>query len=327
MATVTMQVANSIIEIGAKYTLDNRPDPSAPAGMKEMTKYPFPSNDTVERIYFDENTRQYDTGFYENSPCLKLIPEAKRSECVKAYTTHIKNPYQKQLNADLGMEEKNDFWKSYYIKAWVNRQFDTNNINDLMELFHILNMGIACEKDEKNPVIRKDAQFIISSPGKVKGKAKELVNLRKNSVLKFLTILESDRDKLDLVLQWIGKDNPSKIASDDLSAIYYQVINDKNEGIKFCEQFLTALDEYDTDAGKEKMEWFYGIRRLVNLRKIKQKSQRYVTADQEIFLGNTLQDIAGFCINDKSTQHELIKELLEANPETKRPEHIKPKTV
>ena len=327
MATITMQVANSIIEIGAKYTLDNRPDPSAPAGMKEMTKYPFPSNDTVERIYFDENTRQYDTGFYENSPCLKLIPEAKRADYVKAYNTNIKNPYQKQLNADLGAEEKNDFWKSYYIKAWVNKQFDTNNINDLMELFHILNMGIACEKDEKNPVIRKDAQFIISSPGKVKGKAKELVNLRKNSVLKFLTILESDRDKLDLVLQWIGKDNPSKIASDDLSAIYYQVINDKNEGIKFCEQFITALDEYDSPVGKDKMEWFYGIRRLVNLRKIKLKSGRYVTVDQEIFLGNTLQDIAGFCINDKSAQHELIKELLEANPETKRPEHIKPKTV
>jgi hypothetical protein len=324
---VTMQVANSIIEIGAKYTLDNRPDPSAPVGMKEMTKYPFPNNDTAERIFFDESTRQYDTGFYENSPCLKVVPEAKRAELVAAYIKNIKNPYQKQLNADLGAEEKNDFWQSYYIRAWVNRQFDTSNINDLTELFYLLNMGIAIEKDEKNPVLRKDAQFIISSPGKVKGKAKELVKLRQSSVLKFLTILESDRDKLDLVLQWIGRDNPSKIASDDLSAIYYQVINDKNEGIKFCEQFLTSLDEYETDKGKEKMEWFYGIRRLVNLRKIKQKSGRYVTADQEIFLGNTLQNVAEFCTNDKTPQHELIKELLEANPETKRPEHIKPKIV
>ena len=186
---------------------------------------------------------------------------------------------------------------------------------------------MACEKDEKNPQLRKDANFIISSPSKVKNKSKELINTRKNSYLKFNTILTGDRDKLDLVLQWIGKENPSKVSADDLDAIYYQVINDKNDGIKFCEQFLTALDEYETPAGKEKMEWFFGIRRLLNLKKIKQKQGRYLTADQDIFLGNTLQDVASFCTNDKSQQHNIIKELLEDNPETKRPEHIKPKVV
>jgi hypothetical protein len=196
-----------------------------------------------------------------------------------------------------------------------------------LELFYILNMGVACEKDEKNPQLRKDAQFIISSPSKVKNKSKELINLRKTSYLKFNAILTGDRDKLDLVLQWIGKENPSKVSSEDLDAIYYQVINDKNDGIKFCEQFLTALDEYETPIGKEKMEWFFGIRRLLNLRKIKQKQGRYVTADQEIFLGNSLQDIAAFCTNDNHQQHGIIKELLEENPETKRPEHIKPKIV
>lgn len=327
MAVTTLRIANTSIELGAKYTLDNRPDPSAPAGLREMTKYPFEGNETKQRISFNEITTMYDTGFYEHSPCLKVIPEAQREELVKAYIKHIKTPFEKQRNADLNPKESNEFWESFYITAWVNKQFDTNNITELVELFYILNLGIACEADERNPIIRQDAQFIISSPSKVKGKVKESVNKRKNSVLKFLTLLDTDRDKLDLVLQWIGKDNPSKVSSDDLSAIYYQVINDKNEGIKFCEQFLLALDEYDTSAGKEKMEWFYGIRRLLNLRKIKQKSGRYVTTDQEIWLGNTLQDIAAFCIDDTRQQHTIIKELLEANPETKRPEHLKPKIV
>lgn len=327
MAQVEFQVANSIIELGAKYTLDYRPDPSAPEGMKAMTKFPFEGNDTIEKVYFNEARRQYDTGFYEESPCLSVIPKERREDLVKAYVKHIKLPYEKQFNVKLTPDEINTFWEDYYIKGWVNKQFDTTNINDLLELFYILNMGVACEKDEKNPTLRKDAQFVISSPSKVKNKSKELINTRKNSYLKFNTILTTDRDKLDLVLQWVGKENPSEVKSDDLDAIYYQIINDKNDGIAFCEQFLTALDEYDTDKGKEKMEWFFGIRRLFGLRKIKKTARGYVTADQEIFLGNTLQDVASFCINDNTQQHNIVKDLLEEHPETKRPEHLKPKTV
>lgn len=327
MAQVEFQVANSIIELGAKYTLDYRPDPSAPEGMKAMTKFPFEGNDTIEKVYFNEARRQYDTGFYEESPCLSVITKERREDLVKAYVKHIKLPYEKQFNVKLTPDEINTFWEDYYIKGWVNKQFDTTNINDLLELFYILNMGVACEKDEKNPTLRKDAQFVISSPSKVKNKSKELINTRKNSYLKFNTILTTDRDKLDLVLQWVGKENPSEVKSDDLDAIYYQIINDKNDGIAFCEQFLTALDEYDTDKGKEKMEWFFGIRRLFGLRKIKKTARGYVTADQEIFLGNTLQDVASFCINDNTQQHNIVKDLLEEHPETKRPEHIKPKIV
>lgn len=327
MAKVEFQVANSMIELGAKYTLDYRPDPSAPEGMKAMTKFPFEGNDTVEKVYFNEARRQYDTGFYEESPCLSIIASERREELVKLYIKHIKLPYEKQFNVKLTPDEINTFWEDYYIKGWINKQFDTTNINDLLELFYILNMGLACEKDEKNPVLRKDAQFVISSPTKVKNKSKELINTRKNSYLKFNTILSGDRDKLDLILQWIGKENPSKVSAEDLDAIYYQVINDKNEGISFCEQFLTALDEYDSDRGREKMEWFYGIKRLFGLKKIKKTARGFVTSDQEIFLGNTLQDVSAFCINENSQQHNVITELLEENPETKRPEHLKPKIV
>lgn len=327
--SVTIQIANSMIELGSTYILDYRPDPNAPQGMKDMTKYPFQGNSTVERVYFNENTRSFDTGLYQTSPCLNLIPSEKREELVKAYNKYIKLPYEKYRNVSLLADESNTFWQTYYMEAYVNKQFNTDDIAQLFELFCILNAGIACEADEKNPILRQDSQFTISSTTKAKGKSKQLVKLRSSTVMKFQTILETDRDKLDLILQWIGRDNPSKIDGDDLSAIYYQVINDKNEGIKFCDKFQDALQVYESDTGLQKMEWFYGIRRLLNLRKIKQKSGRgYVISDNEsVWLGNTLQDIASFCINDDSIQHKAIKELIEEYPETKRPEHIKPKKV
>ncbi len=94
---------------------------------------------------------------------------------------------------------------------------------------------------------------------------------------------------------------------------------------------ITEMADYiaqgKNDIFTEKMEWFYGIKRLFGLKKIKKTARGFVTSDQEIWLGNTLQDASAFCINENSQQYNLITELLQENPETKRPEHLKPKTV
>lgn len=324
-----LRVANSFIELGKKYVLDHRPDSKAVNGMKGMTKFPFDSNTTTEKVWFDEKRRQFDTGFYKESPCLKLITDDKeKDELVKQYVKYIKTPFEKTFNTDLDPAEKNEFWEDYKMEAWVNKSYDTNNINDLMELFHLLYMGAVCEKDEKNPVLRQDAQFILTSTEGIKSKSKDKVKIQAQTFLAFNTMLNGDRDKLDLLLQWIGKDDPSKVKSDDLSLIYYQVINGQ-DGLPFCEKFLQANEEYDTEKGKEKMEWFYAIRRLFNKRAIKKTNRGYVSTDGEVFLGNTLQNIAEFCINDKSQQHNIITELIEGNPDVRRqtPEHLKKRVV
>jgi hypothetical protein len=331
MAEKKLRIANSYITIGKKYVLDHKPDPSAPNGMRDMTKFPFEGNALSEKVFFDDRRRQFDTCFYVESPSLRAIvtDDVERAELVKQYTTLIKNKYEKTFNEDLEPSEKNQFWENYRIEASVNKQYDTNNINDLMELFHLLNMGAVCEKDEKNPILRKDASFIITSSEKLKTKSKDKVKIKTQSFILFNTMLNADRDKLDLLLQWLGKEDPSKIESEDLGIIYYGVINGDG-GEEFCESFLRAEQEYsESEKGKEKMEWFYSIRRLLNKRKIKRSNRGYVATDSDIFLGNTLQDIAKFCLDDKSTQFSVVKEMIEENPDVRRttPEHLKPAKV
>ena len=332
MAEKKLRVANSFITIGKKYVLDHKPDPSAPNGMRDMTKNPFEGNVLSEKVYFDSSRRQFDTCFYNESPSLRNIitDELERGELVKQYVTLIKNKYEKTFNEDLEPSEKNQFWENYRIEAHVNKQYDTNNINDLMELFHLLNMGAVCEKDEKNPYLRKDASFIITSTEKLKTKSKDKVKIKLQTSILFNTMLNADRDKLDLILQWLGKEDPSKIEDEDLGVIYYGVINDTNGGEQFCETFLQADKEYsESEKGKEKMEWFYSIRRLLNKRKIKRSNRGYIATDSDILLGNTLQDIAKFCLDDKSQQFSIVKDLIEENPDVRRttPEHLKPKKV
>lgn len=323
----TIRIANTTIVLGQKYTLDHKRDGSAPNGMQKIgaSKFPFEGNDTVEKVWFNDARRQYDTGFYPESPCLSVIPQEQRATLVKTYEEHIKNKYEKAFNVSLDPSEKNDFWENFTITAYVNKQFDTSKLDDLLELFYILYMGVACEKDEKNPFLNEDAQFIITSPVKMKNKSKDLTKMKLSVTTNFMTIMEADRAKLDLILQWIGKEDPKQIKDEDLGLIYYEIINNSKEGANFCEKFKSAVEEYETEKGKEKMEWFYSIKKLHNLRKIKKSNRGYVVAENDKFLGNTLQDVASFCLNENSEQRQIITELIEENPSVKKVEisHIK----
>ena len=77
------------------------------------------------------------------------------------------------------------------------------------------------------------------------------------------------------------------------------------------------------------MEWFYAINKLYAKRLIKKTGRGYVASDGEIYLGNTLQNIAEFCLNTSSAQHEIISKMIEENPTVRRetPEHLKQKLV
>ncbi len=322
-----IRIANSEIEIGKKYVLDHRFDSKAPSMLQKIgaTKFPFEGNDNVERIWFDENANRYDTGFDTNSPCLRLVKEDKeRDELVKQYVKLIKKPYEDLYNVNLSPTHDNDFWREYKMTAYVNRQFDTENKKDLMELFHLLYSGVVCEKDEKDLTLKANAKFTLTSNEGLKSKAKDKVKVKFETSILFSTLVNGDREKLDLILQWIDRDDPSKIKGEDLSLIYYDIINGEG-GVNFCERFTKAYEEYDTPIGKEKMEWFYAIRKLYNKRKIKHTKRGYV-ADGDEFLGNTLQNIAEFCLSDKNIQHNIIKELIQENPDIRKevPEHLKP---
>jgi hypothetical protein len=59
------------------------------------------------------------------------------------------------------------------------------------------------------------------------------------------------------------------------------------------------------------MEYFRIVKLLSDKNQIKRVGSRYVTANNDVYLGNTLQDIAKFCVNQDTTQNKVINELYE----------------
>jgi hypothetical protein len=303
------------IEIGQKYVLDHMQDPNSKIGTK---KFPFTGSGVSDCVNFDLQKNVYDTGFYDGSFCLQAYSSAEREELVPIYVNQIKKPFEEFRNEDLNHAEKNDFWKNFRYEAYVNKEFDTNKPDDIFELFQIIIQGLAVDKNEKNPFYRQNAQFTVSNPQVTKNKNKERSKLKLEAIQKLTVLAEGDKDKLDLVLNYVGREATNKVGKDDLQLIYFEVINDPKTGVDFAERFIEACDNYETPTGKNKMEYFHAINELFKIRKIKKDRRGFVTENGGVFLGNTLQDIATFCLLKDSSQAKAIEELIEQSPQVRR---------
>jgi len=312
-----LKIGNISIEIGRKYILDHKFDGSAPNGLKkiEATRLPFERNSISDCVWYDETQRLYDTGFYPQSFCLSQYPISERDELVKAYIKEIKEPYERIVNSKLDADSNSEFYKNYKFELYVNKEFDTTNPVDLFDLFNAILQTRVCAKDERNPFYNSEAQFNLSNPSEVKNKAKDKVKKRRQAFEKLTTMADANRDKLDLVLEYIGRDNPAKVETDDLKDIYFEIIHDKVTGMDFVDRFLEASSKYDSDAGKEEMEFYAGAKRLLKASLIKKDKSGFKTANGEQFLGITLQDVATKCMNKDSVQYKTVLELLDELPE------------
>lgn len=313
-AVPEFKVGGVTITVGNKYILDHMSDPNSKVQTK---KFPFSGCGITDCVNFDKQKNIFDTGFYESSFCLKEYTEAQKEELVPIYVKQIKEPYEKFVNENLDHSSKNQFWEKYKYEAYVNKEFDTNKPDEMFELFQVIIQGLACDKNEKNPFYRQNAQFTISNPQVTKNKKKENAKTRIKAIEKLTLLADGDKPKLDLILSYVRGESTSKVDKDDVKVIYFEVINDPKSGLDFAERFNEACEDYETEQGKDKMEYFHAINELVRIRKIKKDRRGYMT-ESGAYLGNTLQDIAKFCMKKDSAQSKAIEELIEENPKVRR---------
>lgn len=320
----TFNVGGVEITLGNKYILDHKFDPLAPEGglrKIEATTYPFQGCGQQDCVLYDEDRRSFDTGFYTNSYCLSRVSDPKEKETlVKLYNKHIKEPMEQYMSADLS--QTSNFWKEYKFETFANKDYDTNDTQQLFDLFHIILQGVACDKNEKDHFWRNSARFIITSPSKVKNKKKEQTKTKMQAITVLGTLADGDKDTLDLILEYIGRDSAEKVSSEDIKLIYFEVFNNEVNGLKVAEEFMEAYEKINSEDGKLELEYFYAVNKLFKTRKIRKGKRGYVT-ETEDFLGNSLKDVAKFCLNQASNVSKLVEELIERNSQVRRQIKIK----
>ena len=171
--------------------------------------------------------------------------------------------------------------------------------------------GDICNEDEKDPMYRQHAMFTITNPTEIKDRSKNTTKKRMQTITLFNEMVDANREKVDVILSFINRGNTTKIDGEDLKLMYFSIINDEKAGLDFVDRFREACDKYETEHGQLEMEYFSVVQTLYLKKKIKKVGSRFTTINDTFNLGNSLQDIAKFCMNKDSEQHKIINELYE----------------
>lgn len=303
--TIEIKIANTKIRIGQSYEVIPKKDPDAPDGMqaKGTTKFLHEGNRENRAIDFDESRRAWNTGFYEQSRCLQNMLKEDEAELVK-YIKYIKEPYEKLYNVSCS-ETNNEFWDSYRYPLYTGQTFNTSDPKQLFDLFHALTKARICNPNEKDPELRK-ASYCIKNTEVEKTLEEERLEDKANAISKFMVLLETDKEKLYAVLEWIQMSDVRSVEDKVLRPTILRSFDNPATGYDFSRRFLEGLDMYDTEEGKQKMEYFIMCQKLLLKNKIERKNNSLFLNGK--LLGNTVHEVAQKALNKEDISKMLKQE-------------------
>lgn len=312
----TFKVANTEITIGNRYSIIGKADMDAPKGFveHETTKYLFSGNGEIKSVPYDEDMGCYDTGFDEDSLCNAGVEPS----LVKSYVTNIQKPFENRFKKKLD-SLNDDFWgeageQGFSINLYKDREFDTKNVRDRLELFMALKHGFISEKGEKDHRYQKAKYHIVDNNKKQtlkerRAKAKTQAYITLGDLIKDI----DTSDTLYTILEWIGFPNPRGVDQNNLQTSVGMFFDNPTTGQVNCEKFNEAFDYIDDPERKTEMEYFSALTKLHHQGRLeRRKSQWYVG---KTLLGNTLK-AGALGATKKTKESEEIRKAIEDELET-----------
>jgi len=302
---IKIKIANTVITLGESYEIVPKKDMGAPDGMiaKGTTKFLHEGNKEVRSIPYDENRRAWDTGFYPQSLCLSEMLNEDLPE-IEKYVKYIKEPYEKAYKVDVS-ETNNEFWDKYKYELKTDGTFKTNDPKGLFDLFHALTKGKLCNPGEKDSTLQK-ANYCIKNITVEKTLEEERLEDKATAMYKFLSLLDSEEEKLYSVLEWIQMTNVREMDKKVIKTTFLRSFDNPTSGYDFSRRFLEGLEMYDTDEGQKRMEYFIMGQKLLMKNKISKKNNSLYL--EGMLLGNTMHEIAQKALNNHDIANLLQTE-------------------
>lgn len=309
------------IIVGNTYEVIGKKDYSAPDGfqMHETTKFLIPGIKEIRSVPYDENSRRWDTGFEEHSPCNAKIPRDQRKVLVDTYIKNIKKPYEAWCNKSTEATE-DDFWggndkikaKPYFYEVYTGKTFDTKKPSDLFDLFIALKQGVICKKGEKDPSLKSSAKYCIRDREQAVSLKEEKASNKAEAIFTFMTLLNAldpkkvDDDTLYTVLEWLQFTSVRNTDKEALKSLVLKRFEDPKTGYETCDRFLEAYNLTKNDGMREEMEMFSIVTRLNHKGVFEYKRSQYFLDGDSI--GSNLKGIAKKALDNPTVKARLIDE-------------------
>ena len=236
------------------YTVQHRPDPSAPSGFQSMGATKLPSDGIDETFYArwigeigDEGI--WDTGFYEHSPMYAGLEEAEVKKIVDRRIERVLEPYRKVTGNKDAFALGHPSVSKIGFKVWEGQTLNTRNPKDVMTLYFALLKRKVVVDDNLGDTSYDSAPYRISNMNEsVTNQEKEAVS-EMDAIFEFKMLQKNDQERLRLILNYVGLniDTDSKPSAQALS--FKRLIKRKDD----LEAFLRIAEESESEKGLDKL--------------------------------------------------------------------------
>lgn len=296
------------------YEVQEKFDASAPDGFqahRTSKLMSFDIEDSCGGAIWDMSKNNWDTGLYEGSTALREAFEgsADLKIIVRNLNDYIVRPFEKEVGegrlTHIPSDEINEFWDNYRIGLKRGKVFNTAKPKDLLDLFFcLLHRKLTPKTEESNPDFKNSYYLIVDQEGAVSRKA-ESEKERMKAIATFSTLLDSDRETILSILDYIGLPVGAQTNETTLIRMFNSWLDDKNDKYQNDRIFNKTVAEFSTDRGKDIL-YYYKL-----LKELKTKGTVYIKRgdvylDGTLIVGGTLKNAAEKIYEDKEA-YELFE--------------------
>lgn len=288
-------------------------DSGAPDGFvnHDTTKLLNPEIGTsVPMAVWDIDRGVWDTGLHENSKILtRLYPEtAERNEVIKGLKKFIIDPVEaikgKGVLTHIQPKDEESFWDKSSTLLVNELTFSTKNPIELLSLYSaVLHGNLAPKAMEEEPTFKNKAQYAVQNIEQVVN-LKQRKDLERNkSIGLFFTMLNQNKEDLLVILDYLGIPSSNNPDEASLNSTFTEWLNNKESGFQNAAIFVETYDFFQTKAGKEELQIFATLKKLLRKGSIKRKMGSIYLDDVD--LGANLKIAAKGAVKSEELQ-ELI---------------------
>lgn len=249
------------IETDSIYEIQEKKDSSAPDGFQEhnTTKdLSFDLEDSVSGAVFNIERGIWDTGLDDSSKYLrKAIPaEEERKKALESLHEHIVKPFELIKGTNRldfkDTSENNEFWGDYRIKLKRGGTFNTNNIEELLNLYlclvfkRLTPIELESHPSFKQPI----SSYVIVNKESAISRAAQTELDKMEAISGFMGLLKTDLDGLLAILGSLNINITKNSDKPTFIRIFNNWLSDKTDKYQNTQIFLKAYENYKTPKGK-----------------------------------------------------------------------------
>lgn len=255
---VILEIYGFKIKENSLYEIQEKLDASAPDGFVEHRTSKLLNIDIEDGCpgaVFNIKRGVWDTGLYSSSPSLMEAFASETEAVIEKIEECIVKPYEREKGEKAlnHLSTNNAFWDSYRIPLRRGKVFNTANIDDLLQLYLCLVHKRLTPKDlESHPAFKQPVSYylIVDKEANIGREAeKEMIRMKATAV--FYSMLGANRDGLFQILDFLGIQANEKTDEATLVRVFNNHINNKTDKFQNDGLFIKAVDEFNTEKGKE----------------------------------------------------------------------------